>query len=386
MKILLVKSVPKLTIVGILAAGLKKRGHDVHVLVPSEHPDCGRMRDLGIRVHKIGILLPSQPGWKQRLCYWKALALIVLLLYRYSFDVINAHLQHSRLLGRQASLYFKKRKKAVVSVIHGFESKYEKETNWIDDVTVTALPALRRYLAEQGIPEEKIAVIPNGIDIEAFDKIPRDGAYLHRELGIPCDVPLIGMVAYFYRDRENKGHQVFLDAAKIVAGRHPVARFVLVGGNFMTPDAREYFERYSEELGINGRVHFLGEREDIPALMSSFYANVLASYKEGFAMVILEAMARAVPNVTTGIGSLREIIEDGECGLLFEAGNSDMLAEKLLRLLGNPEEAVRLGLAGRKKLETHFTRDEMARRFEELFETILRSKSSRRKSGACRDF
>jgi len=369
LKILVLKADAKPSSLWYLAKGLKKRGHEVHVLLPGQHPGCEKLRNLQIPVHINSIITTRQ---LRKNTFWEDIASfkkLVRLVRDNSFDVINPHLPAARLFGRMSSLFFKKT--IIVSVVRELESHHERWTNWIDDATVAVSLETKRYLVSKGIPESKIEVIYNGIDIEEVDGIPEDKYYLHRELGLNGDIKLIGMVGYFYRDNtlaDRKGHKVFLDAARIVSRSFPEARFVLVGSNFFPKDNKERFENYAKDLGIQDKVYFLGERPDVFSILSSLYLHVLPSFMEGCPMVLLEAMSRKTPNVASRIGCHEEIIVDKETGVLFEPGNAHHLSECIISLLHEPSRAKALGCAGRRRLETHFAVQEMVRKYEDLFQ------------------
>lgn len=372
MKIILVKAFSKLTSVGLLAHQLRARGHEVHVLVPKEHPDCDLMRSAGITMHVFDFVFAHPSRIKRALGRLRGLCRMISLFRAHRYDVIHLNLWRSRLYGRIASLFVGKR--IVVSSIRGLEALYEKRWNRLDDATVAVSATVKRFLVEGGLPEGKIRTIHNGVDIEAMDAVPPDPYYLHRELGLDKSVRLIGMVAFF-RSYVSKGHKFFFDAAPIVAREFKDVAFVLVGGNlYRSGYNQQYCEASATANGIRDRVHFLGERADIPAIMGSLYANVLPSLREGCPMVILEAMARATPNVASRIDSILEIIEDRKNGLLFEPGNPAALAESLRWLLENPEAAKELGLAGRKRVEEAFGAVEMGRRYERLYLDLCLSK------------
>lgn len=377
MKILLVKSYPKLTSFGHLAKGLKKRGHDVHILVPRRHSDCKKMRDLGINVHIINFLnfrsyfrsSKANKHWINTPTFKK----IVKFLKTNSFDVINLKsLSAHRVLGA-ASCFLKK--SVVVSTAQGFEVGYEKLANCFADAIVALSSALKRYLISKGLAGSKIEVIPNGIDIEEMDTIKEDKFYLHKELGLDPKIKLIGMVAYFY-NRVIKGHKIFLDAAKIVARKYPDTRFVLVGADFLTRGSKKYFQDYARKLGIKNKVYFLGERDDVPAMMSSLYLHTLPSFSEGCPMVLLEAMARKIPNVASRIEPIKEIVKDGVTGILFKPGNAKLLAKAISLLLENPKLARKMGIAGRKRLEARFNAEYMAEKHDDLYRRIIRKKTA----------
>jgi glycosyltransferase involved in cell wall biosynthesis len=372
MKILLVKSYNKLTSVGVLGKELKKRGHQVHILVPRISPDQEEMSNLGIPLHIIdfakGDLSRFNNPKKAKMCL-AGLIKLVPFLHRHSFDIINPNLRNARLFLRLA--HGADRKGFVVSTIRGMEHGYERLTNWIDRATVAVSPSVKNYLICNGIPSRKIEVISNGLDLDEIDKIEIDPYYLHKELEIDRNTKLIGMVAYF-RKGPLKGHKVFVDAARMVLQNNAEARFVIVGSNMSeTGHTRAYCEQYCEELNIRDKVYFLGERSDVLSLMGSFYAHVLPSFSEGCPMVVLEAMSRRVPNIASRIEGITHIISDNEDGVLFDPGDPRQLAKSIIQLLDNSAEATKIGCEGRKRLESNFTSKSMADRYESLFQRLL---------------
>jgi glycosyltransferase involved in cell wall biosynthesis len=370
MKILLAKSFPKLTSVGVLARELRRRGHDVHALVPSPHSDHESLHRLGIPVHVID-LVPRARGRSGRAARAASiLGRTIRVLRAEAFDVVLLNLATARLFGRLAVLGA--RPTAVVSSIRGFESRHERWSNWIDDATVAVSHAVRRYLVARGVPERKLVTIHNGVAADEPEWAPGDPAYLHRELGLAPQVPVVGMVAY-YRDDDLKGHRVFFDAARRLLERAPSVHFVSIGSDLSREGlTREHFERYTRELGIRDRVHFLGERQDIPAILGSLTVHVLPSFSEGCPMAVLEAMAKGVPNVATRLESIAEIVEDGRSGLLIEPDDSDALAAALALLLEHPGTASRLGAAGRERLLAQFGARRMADQYERVFRAVRR--------------
>jgi glycosyltransferase involved in cell wall biosynthesis len=360
-----VKAFPRLSSVGHLATELKRRGHDVHLAVPAEHSDMRRMRALGIPVHTVRFTVPRGSRWARATARFRIAARLAQLFKTGSFDVVHLNLAAARLHGRLASLLA--HSGPVVSSIRGFEARYERWTNWIDHATVTVSVAVRQYLAALGVPEHKLVTIPNGLDLEENRGIDEDPAYLHRELGLEAEVPLVGMVAY-YRSHELKGHRVFFEAARIVARERPEVRFVSIGSSLSeTGFTQAYFERHARNLGIGDRVFFLGERDDVLAIMSSLAVHALPSLREGCPMAVLEAMGRGIPNVVSRIAGMAELIEHGRSGLLVEPDDPQALADALLFLLRDGAAARDIGRAGRLRVESRFTAAQMADRYEELF-------------------
>lgn len=372
MKILLVKSFPKLTSVGNLAKGLKKRGHDVYVVIPGNHSDSKRMRAFGIKTCVIDFLNPKCYYSNSNLINTPLFKRIVAFLKKESFDVINLSLPQARKIWGVAA--YVSGRGIITSTIRGFEKDYNKISNYFDEAIITVSRALKQHLVLEGISRNRIYAIPNGLDIKEIDAIPEDKLYLHKELDLKPGIKIIGMIAYFY-NYCSKGHKVFLDAARIILKEFPDVRFALVGDNLVADGFREHFEDYAHKIGIRNKVFFLGEREDIFSIISSLYICVLPSQAEGCANVLLEAMARKIPNVASRIESIEEIVKDGSTGILFTPGKATSLAKSLKVLLNNPRLAKRMGILGRKRLLGRFQVNKMAKEYEDLFKKLIKRRA-----------
>ncbi|MDD5195805.1 MAG: glycosyltransferase, partial [Candidatus Omnitrophica bacterium] len=268
MKILIVKAQPNPTSLSHLAVSLKRRGHNVSFMGPSEHGELQKLRVEGIPVFLNKIFTSKAVRRKLSWEYFKLFFQFVKFLRKESFDVLLLNLPNGRFFGRLASIFSVKI--LVVSIIRGRDGLFERWINWLDDATVCVSDDAKKFLAKRYyIPTNKITIIPNGIDIARMDKIPEDKFYLHRELGIDFKTKLIGMFAYFYRPR-GKGQEFFLDAAKIVSEQFQNVRFILIGTNIEPGFTfREYCENYAKNIGIHDRVFFIGERLDGPSILSS---------------------------------------------------------------------------------------------------------------------
>jgi len=224
-----------------------------------------------------------------------------------------------------------------------------------------------RYLIDrEGIPWKKMVVIPNGIDLKNFQpqKTPEQ---VRKDLGLRKEGFIIGQVANL---RSVKGHQLLLQAAKRVSDQKKQVTFLLVGDG---PE-RKALEKSCWDLGLTGRVHFLGDRKDVPDLINIFDVGTLTSYMETFPLAVLEYMALAKPVVAPDIGGIPELISHGIQGLLFPPGDSEALADHLLQLLSQPQLAKRLGEEGLKRVKASFTMDLMLKRMEDLMISLLRQK------------
>jgi glycosyltransferase involved in cell wall biosynthesis len=201
--------------------------------------------------------------------------------------------------------------------------------------------------------ETKIIVIHNGIDIDRFDLTLGRTPFLNQH-GIPADAPLVGTVG---RLRPWKGQDRFLRSMARVADALPSARFLVVGGAiFDVQDSYpERLRRLAAELGIADRVTFTGQLADVRSAFAAMDVFVHPGDPEPFGLVNLEAMAMGKPVVAFAHGALPEIVRDGETGLLVPPGNEEALSGAVIDLLGDPHRRSAMGIAGRARVEAHFT-------------------------------
>ncbi len=237
---------------------------------------------------------------------------------------------------------------------------------FVDRVIAQAYSHKNYLIRSEGFKPEKIEVIYNSVNLEQFNK-PIDSQYVRKELGIPEGLPIIGIVA---RLSPEKGHIVFLKAAKKIINIFPDTWFLIVGDG----KEREKLEEMTRKLAIQSNVYFLGVREDILRIISLFDVAVLASFpiRETFSNAILEYMAAAKPVVATKVGSISEQVVDGETGFLISPGDSDAIANAILRLLQDRKLAKKMGERGRERVEENFTLQKMVAKYESLFEDLVK--------------
>lgn len=236
---------------------------------------------------------------------------------------------------------------------------------WTDRILALGQMHKAYLMAEEGIEEGKIEIIPNGIDPDRFSRAG-DGRLLKENLGISSNSSVVAIVAML---RPEKNHEVFLGAARRILSEIPETHFLIVGDG---PE-RASLEMRAGDLGLAPHVHFLGLRQDVPALMNLCDVAVLSSKPvvETQSISVLEYMASAKPVVATRVGSLPELIEDGKSGYLVDPGDEEALAERILRLLRNPEKAREMGRFGREKVQTSYTVERMVQMTEALFDRLL---------------
>ena len=210
-----------------------------------------------------------------------------------------------------------------------------------------------------GLPAERVQVVPNPVDVDAYD-----AAILQppvEALNGDNELPVVLCAA---RLHEQKGHRFLIDAIPAV----PNARFVFAGGG---PE-RGALEAQSRALGVAERVLFLGARSDVPALLRGCDVFVLPSLYEGLPLAVLEAMASRKPVVATRIGGTDETVVDGKTGFLVPVRDPSALAAAINALLEDPERARAMGAAGRARVARQFSSKRIVAGVTGVYGEILR--------------
>lgn len=215
-----------------------------------------------------------------------------------------------------------------------------------------------------GYRPRRWVLIPNGIDLEAFRPDPEAYSSVRRELGLSDKALLVGHVA---RYDPLKDHATFLRAAAQAAAERPDLHFVGVGAD-VVPENVE-IARLAGSLNLGGRLHLLGERRDIPRLNAAFDIAMCTSRGEGFPNMIVEAMACAVPCVSTDVGDAALLLEG--CGLLAPVGDDAVLAEQIGRLADEtPAYRRHMGRRARQRIEQDYSLRRMIARYDELYRSL----------------
>ncbi|HWF49005.1 MAG TPA: glycosyltransferase [Solirubrobacteraceae bacterium] len=293
------------------------------------------------------------------------------LLRRERFDVLHAHKFGSNLWGTVIG----RACRVPVVIAHEHTWTYEGDPLriWLDG-NVTGRLATRyvavsaadreRMVRIEGVNPDKVTVIPATVHIPSLAG-PGAGD-VRAELGLALDTPVIAIVAVL---RPQKALTVLLEAHALVLDRIPGAHLVIAGDG----RCRQELEQRSRELGLDGKVHFLGRRSDVDAILAAADVAALSSDFEGTPLFIAECMANHTPVVATAVGGVPEVIEDGRTGLLVPPRDPAALADGLTRLLADPSERRRIADEAYRRSD-RFTLDAVAARFGELYETLAAAK------------
>lgn len=230
-------------------------------------------------------------------------------------------------------------------------------------IVYNARSAARQH-EEAGYRADRTAVIPNGFDCDLFHPDEAARAAVRRELGLPADALLVGMLA---RHHQVKDHGTFLRAAELVARRGLPVHFVLAGKEVTA--ANSVLRRTIEASSLGPRVSLLGERRDTARLTAALDVACLSSVAEGFPNALGEAMACGVPCVSTAVGDAGWLI--GDCGRTVPVRQPAAFAEALAGLLALPRSGRRvLGEAARRRILSCFGIDQVASQFAALYREL----------------
>lgn len=211
--------------------------------------------------------------------------------------------------------------------------------------------ALGQELRREGVPGERIAVVPNCVEVPETLPEPADLT----DLGIPAGAPLVGSIGNL---RRIKNHEHFVDAMAVVLDRVPAARGIVVGQALASePEYRQSLEERIRARGLEGKVVLAGFREDVGAVLQRLSVLCLTSHSEGSPNSVLEAMAAGRPVAAVDVGGVGELVRDGVNGALVPPGDAEALGNVLARLLEEPDKAEALGRKGREiALQEHSCR------------------------------
>ena len=210
------------------------------------------------------------------------------------------------------------------------------------------------------VPQERLCVIENGVDVDHEERLVRyaNGGGSSARWG--AGSPRISVVANFF---PIKGHEFLIRAVPAVLAVHPQARFVLAGGG----ESRTAMIGLADRLGVGASVTFPGEIADALQLMRASDLVVIPSISEGLPISLVEAMALGRSVVTTGVGGIPEVVEDGVSARVVPPRDPAALAAAMLELLGDDVLARRLGAHAQLVAAERFSAARMVRRTQELY-------------------
>lgn len=242
---------------------------------------------------------------------------------------------------------------------HRAHWRYRWLRRWADALVTVSEDGRHKLSQQSGLAEDKIGVLPNGVDTHQFCPATSPAA-LRRELGLPTTVPAIMTAARFSPEKDLG---TLLRAFVLVRRSLPEAELWLLGDG----GERSNLEALARELGIASHTWFFGARADVFRFLQAADLFALSSISEGLSIALIEAIASGLPVVATDVGGNREVIHPPEAGSLVPARNPQALADECVRLLRDRESLKRLSTAARARALRQFSLERMLREYETLY-------------------
>lgn len=320
--------------------------HSVAYVTPDKDQLVTELEDLGVRVHRLS---SGRVPWPIRLRQ---------LLGSERYDVVHVHSPLVAAATRIAAATVRPSPR-VVYTEHNSWGPYSVPTRWANRLTYRlddAQIAVSRAAWESVPPRlrSKLEVIDHGIDVEAVGDRRSERDRVRRELGVPDDELVVGVVANF---RPEKNYEGLLRVAQRVIATRPGVRFVSLGqGPLLEP-----MRRRCADMGIADRFLMLGHKPDATSYMAGFDIFLLGSRWEGLPVAFMEARALGLPVVVTAVGGLVDHVRTGVDGVLVPPGSDEALAEALLSVIDDPELRARMGTASKAGAADFDARDTVRR-------------------------
>ena len=357
-----------------LLAGMDRRRFDPSVICLGDSGMPGaRIRELGIPVCAAG-MSPTRPSpislW--RVCRWAR---------DVRPDILQGWMYHGNAAATLAE-YLSLRGVPVLwsvrATVYSLKHERARTAALIRLSAALSRRALRiiyasRVSADQhetlGFAANRTTIIPNGFDCEQFKPLPHARSAVRRQLNVGEDAILIGLINRFH---PMKDHASFLAAAALISRMSQRIHFVLAGQGVDLENP--ILADLSDRLHLRGRVHFLGERDNIAELMAGLDVVTSSSaFAESFPNVIGEGMACGVPCVVTDIGHSATIV--GDTGLVVPPRNPAALAAAWSRLVDMGAEArTMMGAAARQRILGNFSLDKVVGQYEALYDKVLQDR------------
>lgn len=369
-----------------------KKHYDIHVLAPHYHGTALEEQLAGLQVTRFryfissweflaygtggGILakLKRSPGYYGIIPFFFAGELIstIRILRRYRYDLIHAHWLIPQGIIAVIAIFLTSRRIPVLCTSHGGDlyglkgRLLTRLKKWII-ANLKALTVVSRSMREEvkrlGADHEKVHVVPMGTDLK--NRFVPPGTRQNN-----------GSLLFVGRLVEKKGLRYLIDALPLILKKHPQASLRIAGDG---PE-KGTLQLQSKRLGINDHVRFLGaaKNKSLPDLYRTadvvVFPSVIAGGgdREGFGLVLVEALGCECATVVTDLPAMQDIIVDGKTGFVVPQKNVQKLAEKIVSLLDDPEMGRSVGKEGRRFVVERYDWDEIAKQYAALIESITR--------------
>jgi glycosyltransferase involved in cell wall biosynthesis len=378
----------------MILAKLDRNRFDQVVLCPADGPLIGIMKDLGVRTMGIDPLAARFTLRPDRLLrYLESFVRVVrdvrATVRREAPDVVHANSIRGGLVISAATVGLGV---PVIWHAHDLLPRHPLSTairlfacasrrNLIVAVSQAVADRFRGRLLRWFRNRVPVKTIHNAVDLDRFGSNRKSRLALRRSLGFAETQTLVGTVGQL---TPRKGQLELIRAFAAVGQDVPNVRLLIVGEAIFNRD-EEYAKslaRVAESLGIADRVQFLGQREDVPALMRALDLLVVNSRAEPFGLTVVEAMASGTPVLATAVDGIGEIVEHGKSGWLVESGDHTALVEGLLTLVRDSDLRGRLSVDALSEVRARFSAGRLVSDIQSLYRSVVESGKKPHSEGA----
>ena len=346
------------------AEGLVKRGHELQLILEPGSPICAMTLAKGLPVRQVPMKRSQYPS---------AIRTFRRMLVSEQPAIFQVNSSRDSWIGSIAAKLVSVRPK-VIRIRHISTPLNKNLTTrllyrWlVDMVIVTGGERTRRALiARDGLDADRVAAFPIGLDVGHFRPAPAD-PNLRLELGLPDKHLLVGLISYL---RTYKGHEYFIEAARQILAKRDDVTFIIVGEG---PEEQP-IRRLIEQLGLTAQIRMLGFRDDLLNVFRSLDVFVIPSVEgDTIPQVLMQALAMGLPVVSTTVGSIPDVVIEGETGFVVAPRDAQALADRVLPLLDDAGLRARIGANGRALVERSYSIDKMLDRMEAVYQSLVRAR------------
>ncbi len=363
-----------------LSGPLAARGWKTHVLLPDEPGNAAeRLRDAKVDVtikplHRLRATVNPLTQCRFLMSFWRDIGMIRRLIRQRNIDLV----QLNGLINPHG---------AIAARLEGIPVVWQiLDTRPPMTLRRLLMPVVARLAGSVMFTGEALTAVHPGaaslstrsftfyppVDVSAFYPGCAEPDVVKRELGIPQTATVVGTVANI---NPQKGYEGFVRSAALIRQELPDVTFLAVGGIYDTHKAyAAQIHTLVADLGLSDRIIFAGARDDVERMLSAMDVSLITSVprSEGTPTTAQESIAVGTPVVTTDVGAVREIVEDGVTGYVVPPLNPQAIAEATIRLLSDADLRGRLGRNGRERAVERFSVENCAEVHIQAYEYALR--------------
>ncbi|MCP4634404.1 MAG: glycosyltransferase family 4 protein [candidate division Zixibacteria bacterium] len=382
-KIKIIRIISRLNVGGpsfhtiLLTAYTDKNRFDSKLIRGLEEPGEGKI-DYLVKAKSVKSILIPEMGREVRI--WKNLKAcfkIYKILKREKPDIVHTHLAMAGFLGRTAAIIAGSSK--IVHTFHGhtlhgywgklktnFFASLEKMLARRSDCLIAVSDRVRNDIINAGIAHpDKTITVHLGLELKRFRELDKYKGQLRKELGIDNETVLVGIIA---RLVPVKNHRLFIEAASKVNRKN--VKYIIVGDGQL----RAELEELAENTGISEDIIFTGFRNDLEKIYSDLDISVLSSLNEGLPVAVIESMTAGVPVISTDVGGIHELIDDGENGFIVPSGDVEGLTNRLKNLIVDSNLRNELGESAISKVYPYLEYTRLVSDLEDLYSCLVDNK------------